>query len=382
MSEALTSKPRPKKNTLPKKTLRSAYELMRTAISMAEIYEQNAKVTSKYVHATSRGHEAIQLALGLQLLPQDYVAPYYRDDSILLGIGMSPYELMLQVFAKKDDPFSGGRTYYCHPSLNEPDKPKIPHQSSATGMQAITTTGVAMGVKYLENQGLAKDFGENKPVTVCSLGDASITEGEVAEAFQMAVLKKLPILYLVQDNEWDISAHAREVRSMNALEYAKGFKGLEAHQVNGSDFVESYNAIKKILASIRKERRPILLHAKVPLLNHHTSGVRKEWYRSQEDLAEHQSRDAYPIYKQQLVDLGFSKKSLNETEEAVREKVQEDFLKAQQAEDPSPEELTQHIFAPTPISEEKGNRSPGKGEKVVMVDAALHAVDEILRKHP
>src|SRR5690606_30208679 len=92
--------------------------------------------------------------------------------------------------------------------------------------------------------------------------------------------------------------------------------------------------------------------------------------------------DPYPIYKKQLVDLGFSKKSLNETEEAVREKVQEDFLKAQQAEDPSPEELTQHIFAPTPISEEKGNRSPAKGEKVVMVDAALHAVDEILRKHP
>src|SRR5690606_33206583 len=104
-----------------------------------------------------------------------------------------------------------------HPSSIRSDMPKIPHQSSATGMQAIPTTGIAHGIKYLESQKLNDK--KNAPVVVCSLGDASVTEGEVAEAFQMAVLKKLPILYLVQDNEWDISAHAREVRSMNALEY-------------------------------------------------------------------------------------------------------------------------------------------------------------------
>ncbi|MFM7813062.1 MAG: thiamine pyrophosphate-dependent enzyme, partial [Flavobacteriales bacterium] len=90
---------------------------MATAKTMAEKYEENAKVTSKYVHATSRGHEACQLALGLQLLPKDYLSAYYRDDSILLGIGMSPYDLMLQLMAKRDDPFSGGRLYYSHPSL-------------------------------------------------------------------------------------------------------------------------------------------------------------------------------------------------------------------------------------------------------------------------
>ena len=113
---------------------------------MAEILEENKEVTSKYVHATSRGHEAIQIALGMQLKPMDWVSPYYRDDSILLSIGMTPYELFLQVFAKKDDPFSGGRTYYSHPSLKEEDKPKIIHQSSATGMQAIPTTGIALGL--------------------------------------------------------------------------------------------------------------------------------------------------------------------------------------------------------------------------------------------
>ena len=141
---------------------------------MTELYEANFKVVSKYVHATSRGHEAIQIATGMQLEPYDYVFPYYRDDAMLLSIGMEPYDLMLQLLAKKADPFSGGRSYYSHPSLKDADKPKIPHNSSATGMQAIPATGVALGFQYKELLGL--DNGDN-PVVVCSLGDASVTEG-------------------------------------------------------------------------------------------------------------------------------------------------------------------------------------------------------------
>jgi 2-oxoisovalerate dehydrogenase E1 component len=91
---------------------------------------------------------------------------------------------------------------------------------------------------------------------VCSLGDASITEGEVAEAFQMAVLKKLPIIYLVQDNEWDISASADEIRVGDASEYAKGFQGLEVRKVDGSDLIESYNTLNEVIALVRKERAP------------------------------------------------------------------------------------------------------------------------------
>lgn len=138
------------KTNIQKDTLQTAFRHMATAKHMTEVYEANFKFVAKYVHATSRGHEAAQIALGLQLLPQDWVAPYYRDDSILLSIGMTPYDLMLQLMAKRDDPFSGGRSYYCHPSLRDDDKPKIPHQSSATGMQAIPTTGVAMGIRYWE----------------------------------------------------------------------------------------------------------------------------------------------------------------------------------------------------------------------------------------
>ena len=369
-----------KKTGVNKKILKEAYKLMRTARAMSDLFETNAAVTGKYVHACSRGHEAVQVALGLQLKAQDWVAPYYRDDSILLGIGMQPYELMLQLLAKKDDPFSGGRTYYSHPSLNREDMPKIPHQSSATGMQAIPTTGVAMGVQYLEQQNLAEDFGKNKPVVVCSIGDAAMTEGEISEALHMAALKQFPILYFVQDNEWDISAHASEIRANDVSQYIQGFKGIELRTIEGNNFIESYTTIKEVLETIRKERRPFMIHAKVPLLGHHTSGVRKEWYR--DDLEEHEKRDPLPIIHQQLLDAGFTQKDIDAIDTKTVKLVQSDYERALLAEDPSPEDLYTHDFAPTTITEEKGERTPKGKEKTVMVDCALFAVQEIMAKHP
>ncbi len=381
LSANSASKPTNGAAAVPTNILERAFQLMATAKAMTDIYEENFKFVSKYVHATSRGHEAIQLAVALQLLPQDYIFPYYRDDSILLGIGMQPYECMLQLMAKRDDPFSGGRSYYCHPSLRDDDKPKIPHQSSATGMQAIPATGTAMGFWYKEQMGLETlAEKENPPVVVCSLGDASVTEGEVAEAFQMAVLKKLPILYLVQDNGWDISANAAETRVATAAEYAKGFPGLEAISLEGNDFEQCWRAVQDILEKMRLERRPFLLHARVPLLNHHTSGVRKEWYR--DDLEEHQERDPFPVLRNSLLRSGFSEKALQKIEQEAAAVVAADFEKSKNAEDPRPEDLYTHDFAPTPITEERGIRSPAGREPKVMVDCALFAVEELMRRHP
>ncbi|MBK8845685.1 MAG: tungsten formylmethanofuran dehydrogenase [Bacteroidetes bacterium] len=367
-----------RKNKIEDHTLLRAYELICTAKAMTEIYEANASFTSKYVHATSRGHEAFQIALGLQLKPIDYLSAYYRDDSILLSIGMEPYELMLQLMAKRDDPFSGGRTYYSHPSLRREGMPVIPHQSSATGMQAIPTTGIAMGIQYAQQMQLMPD--EVRPVAVCSLGDASVTEGEVSEAFQMAVLRGLPILYFIQDNGWDISATAAEIRAMDANEYAEGFKGLKVYSIDGTDFSLCYNTLHETLAYIRKEGKPVMVHAKVPLLNHHTSGVRKEWYR--DDLEEASARDPYPLLRNLLLQMGMDESELIIIENDVRTKVSADFERARNAQDPLPEDLFLHEFAPTPVTEERGVREPVGKEKTVMVDSALFAIQELMAKHP
>ncbi|MCW3467905.1 alpha-ketoacid dehydrogenase subunit alpha/beta [Chitinophaga nivalis] len=365
-------------------TLLTAYRLMCQAGAMAATYEANRPIC-KYVHSTSRGHEAIQIATGLQLHPWDFVSPYYRDESMLLAMGFTPYELMLQLLAKADDPFSGGRSYYSHPNSRRADKPQIPHQSSATGMQVIPATGMAQGVQYLEqlSSGLLKTGPDGElPVVVCSLGDGSVTEGEVSEALQFAVLKQLPVIYLVQDNDWGISVTAAEARAMDAYEYAGGFKGLKRMRIDGSDFSTSYTAMETAISYVRTERKPILVQAKVPLLGHHTSGVRKEWYRTPEDLAEHAQRDPLPKLHALLREEGVEEEVLKEIADKAAKDIAMAFDNAVAAPDPLPETVQQHVFAPTPVTEEKGNRCPEGGSKSVMVDAALHAVEEIMQQYP
>jgi len=356
-----------------------AYRLMCVAKRMAELYDEKKEICGKYVHSTSRGHEAIQIAAGFQLKACDYASPYYRDESMLLAIGLEPYELMLQLMAKRDDPFSGGRSYYGHPSLRREGFPTIPHQSSATGMQAIPATGMAHGISYLEYQGLLSS--SEQPVVLCSLGDGSVTEGEVAEAFQMAVLKKLPIVYLVQDNGWGISATGDEMRTMDAYEYASGFKGLERMRVDGSDFIDSFHGLTRAFQYCRSDRSPILVHATCPLLGHHTSGVRKEWYRG-DDLKRQSVNDPIGKLEKYLAQEGISGKSLSSIQKEAEEKVLSDFEKAYQSPDPDVNDFDSHEFAPSEVLNEVGQRSPQGAEKITMVDAALHAVDEILTKHP
>src|SRR6478736_2334319 len=222
-----------------KEILWSAYQLMVATQCMAKLYDDNRSLC-KYVHSTSLGHQAIQLATAFQLQPQDFVSPYYRDESLLLGLGFTPEQLMFQLLAKSTDIFTGGREYYSHPNYRGKDKPTIIHQSSATGMQAIPSTGIAQGIACLEKAGRMENF----PVVLCSFGDASITEGEVSEAFQVAVLKKLPIIYLVQDNEWGISVTSEEARSMDAFYYAGGFAGMERIKIDGSDFEQSFHCMQ------------------------------------------------------------------------------------------------------------------------------------------
>jgi len=352
-----------------------AWSLMCRERAMADIYEKNRDIT-KYVHSTSRGHEAIQIAMGLQLKPWDFASLYYRDSMMLQAMGFQPYDLMLQLLAKRDDPFSGGRSYYSHPAVRREGFPTIPNQSSATGMQAIPATGMAHGLKYLENR--SKIDTEKSPFVLCSLGDGSVTEGEVSEALQEAVLHDLPILYLIQDNSWGISVSSEEMRNMNAWEFAAGFQGLRRLQVDGADLRLSFNAVKDCIDYIRKERRPVLLHATCPLLGHHTSGVRKEFYRSASDLEKHAKNDPILRLEKQLKKAGVDADELERINGEAITLVEENFQKAVASPDPEPESLYLHEFAPTTVTAETGTRAPEGGRTVIMVDAALYAIQEIM----
>ncbi|MBS1761128.1 MAG: tungsten formylmethanofuran dehydrogenase [Bacteroidetes bacterium] len=368
---------------MEKDILLRAYRLMSQVKAMAETYEENKSIC-KYVHSTSRGHEAIQLATAFQLKPYDFVSPYYRDESLILGLGFTPYQQMLQLLAKGDDIFTGGREYYSHPNYRGADKPTIIHQSSATGMQAIPTTGVAQGVQYLEKYLSDKlKVGENGelPIVICSLGDASITEGEISEALQFAVLKQLPIIYLVQDNNWGISVTSKEARVANAFEYAAGFKGLGRVQVDGSDFEASYKTMEEVITYVRSERKPFLVQAYVPLLGHHTSGVRKEYYRDDEDWKKHLANDPAPKLRNKLLQLNITEDELLQIEQEAASYIATEFAKAVAAAEPDISTVSDYVFAPTNIKDEVGERSPVNADKVIMVDAALFAIRELMEEH-
>jgi len=370
--------------TVDTEILLKAYRLMCLAREMANTYEQNRQIC-KYVHSTSKGHEAIQLATAFNLQAIDFVSPYYRDESIMLGLGFDPSQLMMQLLAKSTDIFTGGREYYNHPNFRGEGKPTIIHQSSATGMQAIPTTGIAQGLKYLnriQSSLLRKNEAGELPIVICSLGDASVTEGEVSEAFQFAALHQLPIIFLVQDNDWGISVTSKESRTANAYRYIKGFKGIKRVSVNGSDFETSYITMKKVIDKVREKQIPYLVHATVPLLGHHTSGVRKEFYRNEEEFALQSTYDPLPLLKIALTVRGIPEDRLLTMEEEAKHKIAIAFEEAVAAPEPDPETVSDHVFAPPAITEEKGERAPAGNQKVMMVDAALFAIREIMEEFP
>jgi 2-oxoisovalerate dehydrogenase E1 component len=265
-------------------------------------------------------------------------------------------------------------------------------------MQAIPATGMAQAIQYLESFKLGvlssesegdapqkptqnSELSTQNSLVLCSIGDGAMTEGEVAEALQMAILHRLPIVYLVQDNDWGISATGREMRAMDAYEFAAGFPGLLRLRVDGADFLSSYKGLEEAFAHVRQRGGPALVHAKCPLLGHHTSGVRREWYRG-DNILEHQTNDPLPRLHRRLLHAGATEADLSALAAQARATVRQDWAEALAAPDPDPATFADHEFAPPAVLEEAGERAPAGADKVLMVDAALHAVDDILQEFP
>ena len=160
----------------------------------------------------------------------------------------------------------------------------------------------------------------------------------------------------------------------------RGFNGIETRTIDGTDFIKSYETVKECIKIIREERRPMLIHAKVPLLNHHTSGVRKEWYR--DDLEECAKNDPLVKLRNKLSEFSIDDSEIESIEKEVQELVKTDFENAILAEDPKSEDVYNFEFAPTPVKEEKGEREPKGKIPTVMVDCALFAIRELMQKHP
>ena len=153
-------------------------------------------------------------------------------------------------------------------------------------------------------------------------------------------------------------------------------------QVDGSDFEASHSVLQEVVGQVRKNRQPYLIHAQVPLLGHHTSGVRKEFYRTEEDWQKHQAHDPFLKLRKKLVAILGSEQEVLAMEQAAIAFIEKEFERAVAAPEPDPVTVSDHIYAPTPVIEESGKRDAGQGQKIPMVDAALFAIREIMEAHP
>ncbi len=367
--------------TLNADTLKKAYSLMCLTSEMNRLYNENRhRIAGPF--STSRGHEAIQIAAAMHLTPHDFIFPYYRDEAMLLTIGISPYDLMLQLLLRREDPFSGGRMPYLHPVLQRDDAPQIPFPGSPNGSHVIPATGLAQGLMYLLAQNLRVDY--DRPVVLCSLGDSMAVGGEIAEAFQIAVLKSLPVIYLVQDNDWSASVPSAEIRAVDAYELAGGFKGMKRVRINGADFVEAYDKVQVAVEYARQERMPVLLHAKCPLLGDHSSAIRRETYRTDDNIALHQRDEPLERLRRYLLVEGESQQLVAELEQEAKETVERDFALALQASEPDASGIMLYRSAPAKITEERGSRNGNEAGAplITLREAAIRATDELLAQHP
>jgi 2-oxoisovalerate dehydrogenase E1 component len=198
----------------------------------------------------------------------------------------------------------------------------------------------------------------------------------------MSVLMKLPIIFLVQDNQWGISATAGETRAMDAFGYAAGFRGMNRLQLDGTDFEVCHKEMGRVMEEVRAGAGPWMVQADVPLLGHHTSGVRKEFYRTPAELEMSARRDPFLKLGETLLRSGIADEVLADIREKSRVIVEDDFRRAMAAPEPDPETLMEHIYADPVVVTETGNRNEGGQDRIVMVDAALKAIREIMEDHP
>jgi 2-oxoisovalerate dehydrogenase E1 component alpha subunit len=280
-----------------------------------------------------QGQEATQVGLGLALRPGvDHVLPYYRDIGLVLALGMTPYELFLNLFAKADDPNSGGRqmpNHWAHNGL------KIYSHSSPVATQIPQAAGVA----------LASRLKAEDAVTLVTFGEGATSKGDFHEALNFAGIHKLPVIFACENNRYAISVpQVKQMAIENVADRAAAY-GFPGEIVDGQDLAAVYEATRRAADRARAGEGPTLLEAKTYRFVPHTSDDDDRRYRAREEVAEWKQRDPILLLKDRLIEQGLWDE---DRDQVLRQELFDEVSKAQKAAesaaDPVPEQALEHVF--------------------------------------
>ena len=354
-----------------KKDLMQVLRLMMISRRTDEKHLTILKQGKSFFHIGVSGHEAIQIAVAMNMKSgHDWAYTYYRDMALTYTLGMTTREYFLAAMAKDSDPASGGRQmpgHYGGKRLN------MPTQSSPTGTQYLQAVGCALASRRLKEDS----------ITYVASGEGATSEGEFFEAVNWASREKLPVLFCVQDNGYAISVPKSEQTGARTVgDLVAGFPNLLRYEIDGTDFFESYAAAREVVQAMREGKGVgfILAHC-VRLLPHSSSDSDKK-YRPEKELVDDRKRDPLTKFCATLIDAGITtEKEITALRESVHQEIDDAVDWAETQADPDPSTALRYNFSDTPLVITP--REPKHiAESIVMVDAINHALREEMKHNP
>jgi 2-oxoisovalerate dehydrogenase E1 component len=382
-----------KYNGLDRDALIRIYRMMFLSRRLDDREMQLKRLNKTFFQISGAGHEAVLVAAGLALKPgHDWFYPYYRDRALCVTLGVTPYEMLLESVGAKDDPASGGRqmpSHWGHQDLN------IVSQSSPTGTQWIQAAGAAEASLYYSQFPKAFDQARRAPlgqavrhqpdeVVYVSGGDGTTCEGEFWEALNSAAVKKLPVLFMVEDNGYAISVTVdRHTAGGNVSRLLRNFPNFHVVECDGTDPIESYGAVSAAVAHCRARKGPALVHAHVIRPYSHSMSDDEKLYKPPEEREAEAQRDPLPRFSLFLIREGIlNEKQLEALEAEVDREIRDAADRAVEAELPAPESLPLALFSPDvdPTSDAfAAEPEPTGNEKTMVEMVSATLMDEMGR---
>ncbi|HET9071579.1 MAG TPA: dehydrogenase E1 component subunit alpha/beta [Acidimicrobiales bacterium] len=337
------------------------------------------KQSRVFFQISGAGHEALLLGLARELRPgSDWFFPYYRDRALMLGLGVTPEQILLQAVGSADDPASGGRQMPCHWGYRWLN---VATQSSPTGSQCLPAVGCAEASRYISRRDLPGCAAAGDELTYVSLGEGATSEGEFWESLNTACTLHLPVLFVVADNGFAISVPSDEQSPAPISELVAGFRGLAVHTLDGRDYFEVRSRARDIVAHIRAGTGPALVHAKVTRPYSHSSADTQSKYRSVEELAEEAAHDPILQLEQVLLAAGIlDEAQVAELREDARRTVADAARAALAAPRPDPATITDNVVVLPSVAPgaDREPDAPPDGEVVALGEAIRRTLSECM----